>query len=483
VLAAIWPAQRGASLDPAIVLRGTSSVERSRLPYVRLAVLGVVAMAVGSFLPHPSPTVAMVGITLAVVGAALTTPAVVVFVRRLVVAPVEALLGLPARLGLDYVERTLGRSTVNVLALMVAVSVGVSVGGWISSFERSVGSWFEQMSVADLSVTSGSPLLDRRHMLMNASVADRVREVRGVMAVQRARMIDQALPDGSTFRLVATDTDSFVNQAGRHGKTWPLVEGRPIEPGDMTSAPRIILGESAARRFGLRVGDRMKLDTTTGPVDFEVRAVVVEYTSERGAGFIDETQYREHWGDDAIDSVAVYVDPAAKVDTVAADIRKTLGGAGAAIFVTETETVRHNLLDSLEDTFSYSRAVEIITLFIALMGVIGTMIAAVMDRAREIGMLRAIGATSRQVAASILVESSFLGFCAVVAGIGLGVLQCLLFLKTVLVVGTGWHLDFVFPWASAARISALVLVTSGLSGALPAFRAAKTDITSAVLYE
>jgi putative ABC transport system permease protein len=300
-------------------------------------------------------------------------------------------------------------------------------------------------------------------------------------------MIDQGLPDGSTFRLVATDTDAFINEAGHRGKTWPrvepLVEGRPIEPGEITSAPRIILGESAARRLGLRVGDHLKLDATKGPVDFEVRAVVVEYTSERGAAFVDQAQFREHWGDDAVDSVSVYVDKGAKADRVATDIRNALGGAGAAIFVTDTDTVRHNLLGALEDTFSYSRAVEIVTLFIALMGVIGTMIAAVMDRAREIGMLRAIGATSRQVAASILVEASFLGFCAVIAGIGLGVLQCFLFLKTLLIAGTGWHVDFVFPWVGAARISSLVLATSALAGGLPAFRAARTDITGAVLYE
>ena len=59
--------------------------------------------------------------------------------------------------------------------------------------------------------------------------------------------------------------------------------------------------------------------------------------------------------------------------------------------------------------FAYAKAPELITLIVAVMGVIGTMLAAVIDRIREIGMLRAIGATRRQVVASLVAESGFLG--------------------------------------------------------------------------
>src|SRR6185369_3205960 len=124
----------------------------------------------------------------------------------------------------------------------------------------------------------------------------------------------------------------------------------------------------------------------------------------------------------------------------------------------------------------------LVTLLIALMGIIGTMLSAVLDRTREIGMLRAIGGTTRQVAASIVMEAAFLGFCGIVAGTLLGVLECLLFLKTLLSVDTGWHLDFVFPWESTARIGLLSMATSALAGWLPAFRAAKTDVKAAVVY-
>ncbi|HEX7669243.1 MAG TPA: ABC transporter permease, partial [Polyangiaceae bacterium] len=350
-VAAFWPARRGASLDPAVVLRGASSVERSTVPYLRLAAVGSLGLIVG-WLPSLRGTLrgGATSITLAVLGATLMTPAVIVLVRRLSVGIGEATLGIPARLGLDYVERTLGRSTVNVLALMVGVSMSVSVGGWLSSFERSLTTWFEQMSVADLSVTAGSPILDRRHIVLSAGALDRIARVPGVAHVQSFRMTDQDVGD-KTFRLVATDTDVFLSEAIRMGRTWPVVDGTPLRVGDLSERPRILVGESAARRLGLRPGGTLTLHGTKSDVTFEVLAVIIDYTSEKGAGFIDRRIFQEHWGDDSVDAVSVYVAPGAKADTVADGIRTALGG-DQSIFVTKTEEVRHQIIASLGRTFS-----------------------------------------------------------------------------------------------------------------------------------
>ena len=137
----------------------------------------------------------------------------------------------------------------------------------------------------------------------------------------------------------------------------------------------------------------------------------------------------------------------------------------------------------LDEAFSYSRSVEWVTLLVALMGVTGTMIAAVIDRRREIGALRAIGATRRQVATAIVVEAGFLGFCAVIAGIGLGLLQSTLFLRTLLLNDTGWHVAFVFPWVSTARIASLAIFTSMVAGGVAAFQASRADVAGSVVYE
>jgi putative ABC transport system permease protein len=111
------------------------------------------------------------------------------------------------------------------------------------------------------------------------------------------------------------------------------------------------------------------------------------------------------------------------------------------------------------------------------------MAAAVIDRAREIGMLRAIGATRRQVATAVVVEAGFLGFAAAVTGISLGIVECHLFLRTLMVSGTGWHIAFTFPWGATIRIASLVIVTSAIAGGIPALRASRTQMASALAVE
>ena len=481
--AAFLPARRGAKLEPVAALRRGGGGSAAAIPYRRLAVAGALVMAASWAVALVDTEVAgYVSTTGDLAGAALLAPAAVVLLRRMLVGVAKALFGISGRLGLDYVERDLGRSTVNVLALMVAVSLSVTVSGWLSSFERSIREWFEQVTAADLAITAGSPVADRQRMPLAADTLERIAGVEGLADAQGMRMIEQRYRE-TPFRLVASNTRTYFEQSTRRGKPWTVLEGAsPIEPHELEEARRIVLSENAAHLLGLTAGDSMTLATSTGPVDFEVRAVVVDYSSEIGAGFIDRVHYREHWQDDALDVANLYLEDGADVAAVAQRVRERLGG-GDGRFVTETTKLREQFLGLVTDSFSYARLLELIVLVIALLGVVGTMVAAVLDRTREIGMLRAVGATRRQVTLSMVVEASFMGLSAAVVGILAGTIQCLLFLEILIAAESGWHVTFVFPWEGALRMGLLVVATAAIAGFVPGLRASRLDVKDALAYE
>jgi putative ABC transport system permease protein len=480
MFAAFFPARSGTSLDPATVLKGASAVEISRTP-VRPMLLASVLIATLLYLPifNHSKAGGALQIGFIMIAAALATPAFVLGLRALCVRGVEAALGIPGRLGLDHVGRTLGRSTVNVLALMVAVSMSVSVGGWLGSFERSLTKWAQQVGMADLSVTRGSPVIDRQHVPLSVGTAANVRAVPGVEAVQALRAIEQQA-GAVTFRLIATDTDMLIGYGKRRDKGWTFVDGAALQPGDLVRQPSIVISENAARLLHVRAHDSLQLATPKGPVGFLVRGVVVDYTSETGTGFVDLRYFREYWSDTTVDALFVYLAPRANIELVSEHIRAATGGEpdGSAVFVLRTSALEDHVVQMLHRTFSYSRSVEVMTLIIALLGVIGTMLASVLDRRTEVSMLRAVGATRGQVAGAIIVEAAFLGLCAALAGAAVGIVQCRVFLHTLLASATGWHLEFIFPWASAAGSGMLVVITSALAGALPAWLAVHQQIVS-----
>jgi putative ABC transport system permease protein len=484
VVAAFIPARRGAVMDPVHALRPSAVLTpASSLPYRLLGSSGLALLAL-SWIPAALwPKVGgALAILFSTVASALIAPAVVVLLRRLLVSPAEGVLGIAGRLGLDNVERNLGRSSINVLALMVAVSMSVSVSGWLASFEQSLKAWFEQLTAADLTVTAGSPFVDRRHISLTPDCLPRIAEVKGVAEAHAFRNIEQQVGD-KTVSLIAGDTESFLRQAERKNRMWKILDGRaPIGTRELVEKPLVVLGENAARRLGLKAGDKISLTSPTGVHTFTVRAVVVDYSSEHGAVFMDRRFYVEGWKDNALDAVNVYLKKGVDAAKAAEQVREKLGG-GEALFVTRTSDLEKQFLALLEKSFSYSRSLELIVLVIALMGVIGTMVSAVLDRMREIGMIRAIGATRAQLLRSLVVEAAFLGFCAAAGGVAVGAFQTVLFLETLGVEALGWHLDYVFPFWGALRIASLVIVTSAAAGILPGLRAARMEIRDALAYE
>jgi putative ABC transport system permease protein len=269
----------------------------------------------------------------------------------------------------------------------------------------------------------------------------------------------------------------------REGKSWTVVSGEsPIAKRELVDGAQAVVSENAANKLGLAPGDHIRFSTPKGDLELSVRAIIVNYTSEKGAVFIDRRRYIEHFGDESVDSMSLYLKDGADPKVVGDRVRAALGG-GNSLFVTETNVLKRQLVTALTDAFSYSKSVELITLVIALLGVVGTMAAAILDRTREIGMLRAVGATRRQVVTSIVIESGFLGFCAVVGGICVGVQQCMLMLSTVIINDTGWNLSFSFPYEGIARIFALVVFTAALAGVGPALRAARLAPKEALSYE
>lgn len=484
LLASYMPARSTNKVDPAEALRATRSTSQPALrAWGKLGLAGaLVALCAPILMQGRSETTGYFATLAVMVGLSMIAPVAVKGLRRLLLKPVERGFGIPGRIALDNVERTLARSTTTVIALMLAIALSMTVGAYAVSFDRSLSQWIDDAFPSDLMVTAGSPTLDRNHIAFAPSLSDKLEGVEGIAAFSRLRAIFAEVGN-KRAALHAVDSRVQFSQARLRGRGRRVLSGpETIADDALEAAPRVLISENLAHFSGLDVGSQITLATPSGRRPFEVHAVVVDYSSDQGWLLIDRKWYAQYWNDEPIDALDVYLAEGADKERVAEQMRARLGES-ANIFVTSHETIRDELRSLAQSLFAYAKAPELITLVVAIMGVIGTMLAAVIDRVREIGMLRAIGATRRQIASSMVAEAGFIGLSAAVCGVLTGVPQGYIFMHVIGTSANGWNLPYGFPAETALRISLVVVTAAALAGYLPGRRAAAMDVKEALSYE
>ena len=137
----------------------------------------------------------------------------------------------------------------------------------------------------------------------------------------------------------------------------------------------------------------------------------------------------------------------------------------------------------LADVFSLSYAQVAAALAVAFLGVLNTLWISVVQRRRELGLLRSVGATRGQVIRSIVIEASVLGVVGAVLGLIGGAIVEWVVLRRILPADTGWTYPFHFPWGTAAAVAVLAVLTSAVAGWFPARAAVRRPPADALCYE
>jgi putative ABC transport system permease protein len=170
--------------------------------------------------------------------------------------------------------------------------------------------------------------------------------------------------------------------------------------------------------------------------------------------------------DPAPSNLAIYVSPNAQRDAVRSQIEKVTAGHRVLMF--SNRDLRAEAIRIFDRTFAITYALEAVAVIIAVMGVAGALLALVIDRRRELGLLRFLGAASGQVRKLILVEAGLLGLLANLAGIALGFALSLILIYVINKQSFGWTIRFHWPVEILLGALTVVYVATVLAGFYPA---------------
>ncbi len=480
-----------AALRPAIIASRVQPVEALRRDIasggeqpswrspMTLLALGLFALApLVMLIPPPAENFAVGGylaIFFILMGTSLLSPLLLRSVHRVYQRPGELVLGISGRLAADNFSRAPGRTAVPVSALAIGVAMTVCIAGFVGSFQDSTEKWLRQSVPADLFVTSSAKMAGVQNSPMKPDLGFELEKIPAVAGVDRVRIFPYEL-QGLRIYIISLNPELYYTR----GRSTVLEGAAPTRA--ERAQGKVSISENLMRRRGLHLGSQFPVSTPTGVHVYTVAAVIADYTSDQGSVFLDRETFVTQFNDDRVDTFELYLSDLSKLESIRKEITARFGKQ-YDLYVLSNSELREEAKALVDSAFSMTYAMEVVAIVLALLGVINTLLAAVLDRTREIGLLRAVGASKAHVVKLFVGEAALIGISGGVLGTLAGVVMGLIVTQVVGGQVTGWAFPYLFPWKTALQIGISATVCAILAGLYPARRAAGLDVVEALSYE
>jgi putative ABC transport system permease protein len=408
------------------------------------------------------PLLGYLAAILLVVAFSLAMPA---FVDALTLFSSKALgkfLGVEAKLASRSLGASLRRTSVLVGALSTAIAMMTAVGIMVGSFRQTVMIWMSGQLPADLYLRpAGSEAADR-HPTLSPGLAEELAKIPGVAAVDRLRAYEISFED---MPATLASADLSVLRSDQHSNFF---SGRSREQvlAELRDSNTVIVSEPFTNKHHLKTGDSIKLSLGETQASFRIADVYYDYSSERGNILMDRNTMLRYLPDPAPSNLAIYVSPGAPLETVRAEIDRATAGRRVLMF--SNRELRAEAIHIFDRTFAITYALEAVAVTVAVMGIAGALLALVIDRRRELGLLRFLGAATGQIRKLILVEAGLLGLLANLAGLALGFALSLILIFVINKQSFGWTIRFHWPVQILLGALTVVYAATVLAGLYPA---------------
>ena len=474
VLAAAPPAWEAASVPPRLALSRAGLESKAQWIVNLAAGLGGFIAAIGAAIltiPTRDLVISFSGTSAVVIGLAALTPWVTVSLMRLFGEPLGRLFGLLGRLAPRNVIRSQSRTGVAVAALMIAVSVTIGVQVMISSFRTTVILWLEQTMQGDVYISAQSvsgtrldtPLdpqaieLAREHPLAQSSLT-----VRGTTVESEHGPVD----------LVAVEVTRQMDP-----RLFLAVQGNPQQA---MQEGAILLSEPLANRLGIAApGETLALLTPLGWRSFPIAGIYTDYGSTRGTVRMSLEVYRRLWKDEQLNGLVLFLKPEADADAVTSDLRSRLKGF-QNLQINPSGVLRQEALVVFDRTFAITTAMQLITTMVAFIGVLSSLLALQLEKAREMGILRALGLSVAEMRRLTFWETGLLGASAGLLALPTGYILAWILVFVINQRSFGWTLQMHVDPAPFLQAFLLAVGAALLAALYPAWRLGRMQTAEAL---
>ncbi len=485
----LLPALKAGRVTPMEALRPpVSEVSQGVSRVGTVAGVVMIVAAIAALLTGTFALVALGGL-LFLVGLVLVAPVLVRPIADLFGALLAVIFAREGtgELAQGNLTRQPSRSAITASATMIGLAIIVGMGGMMFSMVGAVSDMFNKSLGSDYLIIPPSIAVWKGDVGASSTLKTRMESIPGVGVVSSLRYAQSSLRSAA---MRADAGDATISVLGIDPVDYPQIaqmdfqQGNPQEAfGALAADERnVIVNGILAAATGLKVGDIVPLASPSGTRDYRVVGVAGEVLSMKiNTAYISQDNMRSDFNnsEDIFYQVdlAPDGDPALvqeRLDRLMADypqFRVVAGQEYTAEFMKQYDAIYLGFMVLLA-----------VLAFPSLIAILNTLAIGVIERTREIGMLRAIGATRGQVRKTIVAEALLLAALGTVFGVVAGIYMSYVFVEGLSASGI-FKVDFTFPLAGVIGAIVAGLVFGVLAAIVPARQASRMEIIQALRYE
>ncbi|MFI9407557.1 FtsX-like permease family protein [Nocardia sp. NPDC052316] len=380
-------------------------------------------------------------------------------------AAIARVFGAPGALGATTLERAPRRVWATAMTVMIGVAATVAMSGASKNMVDSATATFDDLARTDLYVSPASMAQFPTGPLLPAGLADRIAAVPGVAEISPAQMAFATLGSGRVM------VQGFPPNA-RQTRMRMLEDAAAA---GLSAGAGVVISRDVAKSLGVGVGAQLTLPTPTGPRTVTVLQVIPYFSAIAGVVMMDLDLLRTWYERPGETIIAVNIAPGADPAAVQAAIRQLVPpemhvDTGAATVVAATS--------SIEQGSAMSNAILWIVVLVATVALLNTLMLSVLERRRELGVLRAMGTSRTFLTRSVLAEAAGIGLIGAALGLVVGI--AVQYLAT-LAMAHALTIDVVYQPSPMLLVYGSIALALALLGSIPpALRAGRLPIVAAL---
>ena len=417
------------------------------------------------------------GTLIFVLGFALESGFLLVVIMKFLQPILGKLFGFTGKLASRNLVKNISRTSVAVAALMVSVAVTIGMSLMIGSFRNTVRIWLDETLKGDIYISVPDFVETTPMSPLDPEIVARINTWPGVrrMDTLRSSIVDSDL---GPVILNATYNPDFAEER-QFRSIWRVGENTWESMAD----GEILISEALAQRLDLfDPGAKLSLLTSEGWQEFLIKGIICEYTSSEGSIWMHLDIYRKYWQDDLLTAVSIRLEEDMDAEKLSRDMLDEFSET-QMLNIRPNQILKDNVLKVFDRTFAITNALRILATIVAFFGVLNTSLLLQMEKQRELGILRALGLTKRQLWKLVLLESGLMGVVSGLLAGPAGYILSVILIQVINQRSFGWSLQLFNSPLYYLQGFMVAFLAAVLAGIYPAWRLNRMQAAEAIRFE